>query len=129
VQPRLDHFFGYEVEKISTHDKAPALVLDGGSKFVLTDKRLGWNKDFKGQRFQSFEQLADDLTLHFEKGSQTVPLSKLEIYDPETDEVFNPFAVPEDELPPEPTDRIADEPTDEEVRREIASKEKVEDAE
>jgi hypothetical protein len=116
VQPRLDHLFGRSIEKISTHEKQSALVLDGGYKIIVTDKRVKWPKDLTdhGGPFSSVEHYNPTTTrLHFGKLHVDVPSDKLLIYSPDHEECFDPFAAyVSDDLPPDPSaERISEGPT------------------
>jgi hypothetical protein len=111
VQPRLDHLIGRAVERISSHDKQPALVLEGGDKIILADRRTKWNPNLVGQRFQSTEIQGNDTILYFNDSSEKVPSDKLLIFSYDHDDTFDPFANYETEIPPDPSpDRLREGP-------------------
>jgi len=116
VQPRLDHLIGRAVEKISTHEKNPALCLEGGFKIILTDRRTKWHKDLVGQRFISVEDYPNDsVRLLFNQDEEVALKDKLLIYSPDHDDTFDPFAIYETEIPPDPSpDRLREGPDENE---------------
>jgi hypothetical protein len=130
MQPQLDHLVQYEVERISTHEKKPSIVFEDGRKIVLPRKPKQADA-LIGSRLQSIEDKGPEMELNFTKGQPgvdlleiAVPVTKGEytIYDPRINKTVDPHQPfdPNQGLPPEPTARISEGPTDEEVGKELS---------
>jgi len=122
---KLDHMMQYQVEKISTHDKKPAIIFENGAKIILDEKPKAI-EDVAGARLKSVEDKGElGEQLFFTKGQAgvdqveyviTLDKGEYKIFDPATKKLVDPNVVidPNEGLPPEPIERLAEGPTTQE---------------
>jgi hypothetical protein len=120
---RVDHLVQYSVERVSRHEKKPAIVFENGVKIVLDEKVKDiQTAELDGARLQSVEDKGICEQLFFVKGDPQLQISlvldkgKYQIFDPVTNKLVDPHAEidPNADLPPDPSaDRIKEGPTEE----------------
>jgi len=116
---RADHLIQYSVERVSTHEKKPAIVFENGAKLVLDKKKGIELAELQGSRLLSIEDRGNSDQLFFVNEDNTQTAITLDhgtyhIYDPVTDTLVDPHAEidPNADLPPDPSaERIKEEGT------------------